>query len=110
MSRIRLLVVVVMTVVAIGFMGLSSAKAAPTPPWYDCTIDQVGSGEGYNFVWLSEENGAFSGVQFFLNYNTNQSVKELLATALTAKSNNQTVNVYLTGTTDGNVVIYMFAK
>jgi hypothetical protein len=72
-------------------VALFTVSAHAAPPWYTCTIMQVGPGWGTTYMMMTDDGGAFTNKWFRPR---SDAVKEMLATALTAKSNGEKVYIY----------------
>jgi hypothetical protein len=84
-------------VAVFGMVALFAGSTHAAPPWYTCTVIQVGPGWGTNYIRMTDDGGAFTDKWFRPR---SDAVKEMLATALTAKSNGEKVYIYtdLSGT------------
>jgi len=82
-TRKRFLVMVAV----VGMVALFAASAHAG--WHLCTVVQVGPGWGNTYVRLTPDGGGFPDNQWFRP--RSDSVKEMLATALTAMANGEKV-------------------
>jgi len=85
-KKVFVTMVVVLSMVAV------FAVAAHAGGWYTCTVKMAGPAWGRTYVMLSATDDTFTNRWFKTSY-TRQ--KEMLATALTAITNNMNVSVYL---------------
>ncbi len=74
--------------------------------WHKCTVEKAGTGwNDHVYIKLSDTQGAFTNVCFVA---PDGRKKEVLAIALTAMVENKTVEVNLSDTTDGSVILSMY--
>ena len=89
-KKIFLMMVVAFSMVALFAINIYAAQ------WYTCTVVMAGPGYGSTYVLLTDKNRTFTN-RWFRALSTQQ--KEILATALTAMTNNVKVKVGLDDST-----------
>ena len=89
-KKLGLITVIVLSTVFIFALNASAG-------WYTCTVTMVGPGGGVNYIQMTDtaSPAAFESRWFIANSARSE---EMLATALTAISNNMNVTVNISGT------------
>lgn len=74
-------------------LSVSVSKVNAAETFYNCNIINIGSGWGYFMIELTDNGGAFNNKWFYVLGNTDNG-KQMLATALTARSLATTALIY----------------
>jgi hypothetical protein len=105
----KAILVLLLGVMGLAALSIGNAEAA-APPWYVCTISQVGTSGGYYVVTLSDTTtptAVFTDRQFVLS--TTTLGKEIYAAALTAWANSSYVYVNLPNTGAWKPIVGLYA-
>jgi hypothetical protein len=99
----KAMVLVLLCVLGMAVFSVSNATAAAAPPWYNCTLTNVGSVGTFYFVQAADSGGAF-GSTYFLIDSASPLGNQYLATALTGFANSTTVGLYLPSTGANSII------
>jgi hypothetical protein len=95
----KALVVLLVCVMGIAALGIGSAGAAATPPWYNCSLQIVGALPTFYFMQATDlaATPAFTARFFTIdsNLHTNPQAKAYLASALTGYASGGFVSLLL---------------
>jgi hypothetical protein len=103
----KAILVVLLCVMGLAALSIGNAEAAP--PWYTCTISQVGSNWVSYVVTLSDmtkPNPLFTNVMFTIDKDND---KEMYSAALTAFASGCNVLVYLNSLSAGSKCRALYA-
>jgi hypothetical protein len=97
--------IVVLAMVLASLLAATTSMAV-TPPWYVCTVNATGQSSGGPVVNLTDNNGAFANVWFYLDTSVSN---PLLATCLTSLSATLPVVAFVYDTTGNTPLSFIYS-